>query len=143
MTMDMTSDSTALSARLVPNNLRLLMQPKYFGHARQMMATEKMIFSWMSKLCSNYQGGHWAFYELTNGGFLMCVDSDREILVEFADNYTSTEMSIRSASITACLFAYAWMHQQTRDDRFALLYQRLIEYVRTLPEASAILSVLD
>lgn len=132
-----------IEARPVPSTHRMLMQPKYFGPAQQMLASEKAIFDWMGRLCADYKGGHWEFYELSNGGFVMTLDSDQPIEVVWAENYTRTTMSRRAASITASLFAYAHLHSRTRDDRFADLFRNLREYASTLAESELILAAID
>lgn len=123
--------------------MRLLMQPKYFGPIRQAIATEKAIFDWMGRLCATYNGGYWEFYELSNGGFVMLIDSDKPIAVHWAENYIDLTMSLRSACITACLFAYVQLHEKTADDRFADLYQRLLQFAMECPESQLIRRVID
>lgn len=132
-----------LTARKVSDHLRLLMQPKYFGTGRQLMTAEATIFSWMKRLCPSYLGGHWEFYEISNGGFVMLLDSDDPIDLEYAENYTRTQMSRRSACMVASLFAYSHLHERTGDDRFAKLYRNLIEYASTTWEWQSIRSVID
>ena len=39
--------------------------------ARAFLMFESHVYNWMRRLCPNYDGVFWQFYELSNGGFYM------------------------------------------------------------------------
>ena len=55
-------------ATLVDDENRLDFLPTFFG-PRFMLHGETLIYAWMRKLCSAYNGGYWKFYTLSNGAW--------------------------------------------------------------------------
>ncbi len=52
------------------------------------------------KLSSDYHGGYWEFYKLSNGGFYMAQDTGRKFQV-FCENGFAGELSADALGITA------------------------------------------
>jgi hypothetical protein len=46
---------------VVPESIRMNKLPEYFGG--KFLICENLIYHYMEKLCSDYQGGYWNFYE--------------------------------------------------------------------------------
>ena len=67
---------------------------------------EPFIYNMARSLSSDYQGGLWSMYELTNGGFYMSPDSDTPFHVVSQNGYEGN-MSADAFGITTCLFAYS------------------------------------
>jgi hypothetical protein len=63
----------AVTAELVRPGSRLYALPRHFG-AEFMLAVEREIVLALKELAADYCGGHWHFYELSNGGFYMAPD---------------------------------------------------------------------
>lgn len=86
-----------ITATVVAENDRLNFFPKHFS-PRLMMKGESLIFVFMRHLASNYKGGMWDFYELSNGGFYLAPKC------ESLDLSVGT-MSGDAAGIIATMFA--------------------------------------
>lgn len=138
-----------IRATLVPNERRLSVLPKYMSD-RFMIVGEQMVYSWMRALCPTYDGGLWDFVELSNGGFFMSpwygqkLDNGVEgFKVEVRGNgYTGT-MSAEAAGITACLFAYGQLANQTAQAHFIDLRDNLRDFAKQHFECSEILAAID
>ncbi|ALP54995.1 antirestriction protein (plasmid) [Candidatus Tenderia electrophaga] len=137
-TMDLEMPVTATQVRDAD---RVKMLPKYFG--RDLMRVESAIYAFMDRLCENYQGGYWDFYELSNGGFYMAPATEEMLNLSWAENYFQGEMSADAAGVVACLFAYNHLAWETRDESLILMYESLREYVGFHTEASLIFRAID
>lgn len=116
---------------------------KHFGVS--MVRVEMMVYAEMDRLCEAYNGGYWEFYELSNGGFYMAIDSDEPIRVVNGMNYSDEEMSLHSACLTACLFIWnklCWAFPN--NEAYTKSYYALHEYAcLARPDASKILKVIN
>lgn len=139
---DYTAELDEIKATAVPENARLDVLPKFFG-MRFMPVGERVIYSWMGALCSSYDGGLWNFYELSNGGFYMSPAGVEKLVIEVRNNgYTGT-MSADAAGITACLYAFNQLANQTAQPHIIDLYYKLREYALRHFECTEILSAID
>lgn len=91
-------------ATLVDDENRLDFLPTFFG-PRFMLHGETLIYAWMRKLCSAYNGGYWKFYTLSNGGFYMAPAKESNLAMVIASNGFEGELSADAAGIIATLFA--------------------------------------
>ena len=57
-----------ITATRVPDEDRLNFWSRHVG-PKYMLSFERHVFGWMRRLCGDYDGGFWEFYELSNGGF--------------------------------------------------------------------------
>jgi hypothetical protein len=93
---------------------------------------------------SDYTGGYWDFFTLSNGGFYMSPSSDRVFRVA-CDNMFEGDLSADALGITTCLYTYS--HLSVSNGRFARVsacrYHRLREYMFEHPEALVILGATD
>ncbi|MDF3613523.1 antirestriction protein, partial [Enterobacter hormaechei] len=62
------AEHTAITASVVPDELRIGFWPQHFGPIPQWITLEPQIFGWMDRLCADYSGGVWSFYTLSNSG---------------------------------------------------------------------------
>ncbi|HYD60876.1 MAG TPA: antirestriction protein [Noviherbaspirillum sp.] len=131
-----------VTATLVPEVKRLGILPKYFGE-RHMLKAEATVYNWMSMLASDYIGGYWNYYELSNGGFYMAPTSPERFDILVDSNGYSGEMSADAAGITACLFAFCNLANYLRDDRIIDLYHQLRDFAATHPEGCEIFRAID
>jgi hypothetical protein len=55
------AELTAITASVVPDELRIGFWPQHFGTIPQWIILEPQIFAWMDRLCTDYHGGIWSF----------------------------------------------------------------------------------
>lgn len=68
-----------IQAREVGNDERMQMLPRHFG--RDMLTVEYAVYAFMRKLTTQYAGGYWSFFELSNGGFYMSPEGETTLSV--------------------------------------------------------------
>ncbi len=131
-----------ITATLVSEDERLAFTPKLFG--KHFMLGEQLVYDWMGSLCTEYTGGFWAFYELSNGGMFMAPTEQLEMHLRWAMNYSSEHVSAQAAGIVATLFAMnqvinSEQYEQSLIDRFYALR----EYAAAHEDARAIYRLID
>ena len=140
--MTQTTLENAIVCTVVPENKRLDMLPKYFGTALMSVA-EASIYGTMEKLCDQYTGGLWEYFELSNGGFYMAPKTDEKFTLSVSGNHFKGEMSADAAGIVVCIFvmnAFCWKYPSQDNNN---LYYALRDYAIEHPEANLILSAID
>lgn len=115
------AELTAITASVVPDELRIGFWPKHFGSIPQWITLEPRIFAWMDRLCTDYHGGIWNFSTLSNGA----------------------ELAGEAAGIVACLMAYSHHACRTESDAMTEHYYRLRDFALNHPECSAIMHLID
>ncbi|PEH73928.1 antirestriction protein [Edwardsiella tarda] len=144
---DKADPTTTLTATLIPDERRIHFWPQYFGGIPQWIMLEPHIFSWMDRLCTDYHGGVWAFYTLSNGGAFMAPEPDGDSGEKWTlfnpMNGNSAEMSGEAAGIAACLMAYSHHACRTECDAMTEHYYRLRDYALSHVECSAIMHIID
>lgn len=55
------AEQAAITASVVPDELRIGFWPQHFGSIPQWITLEPQIFGWMDRLCADYSGGVWSF----------------------------------------------------------------------------------
>ncbi|MDR6366891.1 hypothetical protein QE396_002819 [Enterobacter sp. SORGH_AS 287] len=94
------SEQTAITASVVPDELRIGFWPQHFGSIPQWITLEPRIFGWMDRLYADYSGGVWSFYTLSNGGAFMAPEPDGEKWTLFNPmNGNDAEMSGEAAGM--------------------------------------------
>lgn len=130
----------AVTATRVADRDRLRTLPKFFG--RHMLRIEGLVYTWMGKLSTEYVGGFWEFYELSNGGFYMAPREGTFAIVVFGNQY-SGRLSADAAGIVACLFAIGTLMNTTIESRFVELYHNLRAFAAEHAEGAQILAAID
>jgi hypothetical protein len=106
---------------------------------------EPFIFNMAGNLSSDYTGGYWNMYELSNRGFYMAPDSDISFHVSCMNGYEGA-MSADAFGITACLYIYSNL-SFSGDATFAEVcaehFHLLREYMLDHPEVQSILASID
>lgn len=106
---------------------------------------ESYVYDSASSLSTDYEGGFWEFYVLSNGGFYMAPRTDRRFRVACANGFEG-EMSADAFGLTACLYAYSLL-SFSADVEFAECcarqYHRLREYAAQHEEGRLIWSATD
>lgn len=136
-----------ITATMIPDAQRLNFWPKYFGTIRQWILLEPRIFGWMDRLCTDYHGGVWHFYTLSNGGAFIApepddISHDKWSLFN-SMNGNGTEMSSEAAGIAVCLLVYNHHACRTGCDTMTDHYYRLRDYAINHAECSAIMHIID
>lgn len=105
---------------------------------------ENTVYNLASTHSEDYQGGLWAFVELSNGGMFMHPQSEKIFKVECWGNHYEGNMSAEAFGIGLCLHAFSRLSFSNRrggllSDRFAQLY----DFAAGHAEASEIFSFID
>lgn len=140
--MTTTTEFTPVTASLVSDENRLDFCPTFFGESL-MMRGERLVFAYMDRLSSDYDGGYWYFYELSNGGYYMAPAIDSEMQIEVVGNWFSASMSADAAGIVATLFALGQLAAESESDRLIDCYYKLREFALDHAEAGLILGAID
>ena len=109
--------------------------------ARAFLMFESHVYNWMRRLCPNYDGVFWQFYELGNGGFYMAPETATPVRIVCEGNYFNEEMSADAAGIVVTLFTLS--HMAERVPSLADRYYDLMEYIDCHPEAGKIYAAID
>lgn len=136
---------TAITASLVPDELRIGFWPQHFGSIPQWITLEPRIFAWMERLCADYHGGIWRFSTLSNGGAFMAPESehDEKWTLFNSMNGNGAELTSETAGMVACLMAYNHHACRTECDAMTEHYYLLRDYALIHPECSAIMHLID
>jgi hypothetical protein len=106
---------------------------------------EPFVFSTAAQLSSDYHGGYWHFYVLSNGGFYMAPQSDALFAVG-CENGFEGQLSADALGMTACMFAYSHLSFADEGDfaeTCAEQYHLLREHLLGHQEARGILAAMD
>lgn len=142
-TLSRTVNSSAISAILVPDELRASFWPQHFGTIPQWILLEPRIFAWLDRMCADYSGGIWNFYTLSNGGAFIAPDSDESWPLFNAFNGNGAELSSEATGITICLLVFSHHACRTECDAMTEHYYRLRDYALHHAECAAIMRIID
>lgn len=134
-------ESAPIAAREIPDDERMQFLPRHFGH--HMMVAEAMVFDWMGKLCEDYHGGMWRFYDLDNDGFYMAPDAAEKMHLVCAGNYYDGDMSADAAGIVATLYTLNMMLWNAPSEALQTAYYALRDFAGEHAEANAIFGAID
>ncbi|EFQ7710520.1 antirestriction protein [Salmonella enterica] len=139
------AEHTAITASVVPDELRIGFWPQHFGSIPQWITLEPRIFAWMDRLCADYHGGIWNFSTLSNGGAFMAPESehDEKWTLFNSMNGNGAELTSEAAGMVACLMAYSHHACRTECDAMTGHYYHLRDYALNNPECSAIMHLID
>lgn len=139
------AEHTAITASVVPDELRIGFWPQHFGSIPQWITLEPRIFAWMDRLCADYHGGIWRFSTLSNGGAFMALESehDKTWALFNSMNGNGAELTSEAAGMVACLMAYNHHACRTECDAMTEHYYLLRDYALNHPECSAIMHLID
>ncbi|TKK13061.1 restriction endonuclease [Enterobacter cancerogenus] len=139
------SSSPALTATLVQDEQRISFWPQHFGSIPQWIILEPTVFACMDRFCTDYHGGIWQFYTLSNGGAFMAPEAESDKLWSLFNtlNGNGGELSAGAAGIAVCLMTYSHHAMRTECDAMAEHYYRLRDYALSHAECSAIMHIID
>lgn len=138
-------ENPVIEATQVTDEKRLSTLPRYFG--RYVSVFENEVYAQMSRLCADYEGGYWTFYELSNDGFYMAVDRAEKMQIVNSNNLFEQSVSADTAGIIACLFALnnvVWQYEGNSDIyKLYELFERLKDYAAQHEDSKIIFSAID
>ncbi|EON1806186.1 antirestriction protein [Klebsiella aerogenes] len=139
------AEQTAITASVLPDELRIGFWPQHFGSIPQWITLEPRIFAWMDRLCTDYHGGIWHFSTLSNGGAFMAPETEQdETWTLFSSmNGNGAELTGEAAGIVACLMVYSHHACRIECDAMTEHYYRLRDYALNHPECSTIMHLID
>ncbi|TQN82084.1 UNVERIFIED_ORG: antirestriction protein [Citrobacter freundii] len=139
------AEQAAITASVVPDELRIGFWPQCFGTIPQWITLEPRIFAWMDRLCADYHNGIWNFSTLSNGGAFMApeAESDEKWTLFNSMNGNGAELTGEAAGIVACMMAYSHHACRTECDAMTEHYYHLRDFVLNHPECSAIMHLID
>jgi hypothetical protein len=132
-----------ITRKLISNTQRSHHTTKLFGSCFP-LTLEPVIYKFADRLCPEYRGGYWCFYELSNGGFYMAPEADCFEIV--SENGWDGNMSADAFGITACLYAYSHLSfgdEPTRAKMCAQQYHLLRAFMMGHAGAKVILAAID
>ena len=132
-----------IAARRIPDRQRAKYAGKLFGP--RFIYVESFVFDTASSLSTAYDGGHWTFYALSNGGFYFSPDSPALFPVSAFNGYEGV-LSRDAFGIACCMSAYSLLSfnpDKQLSKNSADQFHRLREFLMSHPEAQQILAVLD
>jgi hypothetical protein len=129
-----------ITCSVVPGDERLKFLPRVFG--RCYIQGETAVFTWMRRLCRNYNGGFWDFVDLSNGGFYLRLVRDEPLAISVSTNDYAGAMSADAASIVVSLFA---INELLFDGAHELddAYYALRDYAMQHAECREIMKAID
>lgn len=109
------------------------------------MRFEPYVYAVTSKLASEYHGGYWQFFTLSNGGFYMAPHTDRLFRVSCVNGFEGN-LSADALGIAACLYTYSHLSFDGDDglvETCTEQYHLLRDYMLEHAEARGILGAID
>ncbi|MDV0461309.1 antirestriction protein [Klebsiella quasipneumoniae] len=139
------AEQAAITASVVPDELRIGFWPQHFGSIPQWITLEPRIFAWMDRLCTDYHGGIWNFSTLSNGGAFMYPESedDEKWALFNSMNGNGAELTSEAAGIVACLMTYSHHACRTECDAMTEHYYRLRDFALNHPKCNSIMHLID
>lgn len=110
---------------------------------RHFVDYEQLVCAAMKRCCSEYSGGFWNFFSLTNGGFFMSLDVECDFTMETQENHANGRMSAEAASIGVNILVQNRMAWKTGAEQFTRAYERLRDFAVKHPEKSEIMSFIQ
>lgn len=130
-----------ITSAVVPEELRLNVLPRYLGS--HYLTGESYVYDWAARLCSQYEGGLWHFFELSNGGFYMAPATLGRVAVRWHLNDYNDMMGADAFGITVTLFALCHLAEKTLDGTIIDRYHQLREFASQHVEAANIRRAID
>ena len=128
-------------ARLMPPKSRMRLLCNLFG--KHFITVENLIYITASRMCPNYEGGDWAFYELSNGGFYMVPLAAPDWFVVYAAKEYQGGMLANPAGMLITAMALNQLTYWRDGELMAEMYYRLRDFINQQPEAAVLCNLLD
>jgi hypothetical protein len=133
--------SPIFATKIGGGHQRLACLPRHFGTA--CVAVEHAIYDMMGRVCDDYDGGYWDFFELSNGGFYMAPHIERLLHLQWPDNGFDRVVDTRTAGIIVCAMTFNHLSFRPRGERFGKAYEQLADFIAQHEDAGIIHAALD
>ena len=129
---------------LLTDDRRIDLPATLFGAVAFPFKVEPTIFNMAGMLATEYRGGFWDMYGLSNGGWYMCPTAEAPFTVTSPNGHTGS-MTADALGITACLFAFSYLGfaGDALAEACAEQYQLLRELALEHAESRSILAACD
>ena len=130
-----------VTAKLMPQKARMRLMHELFQ--KQFIMVENLIYMNMVRVCPHYEGGEWAFYSLSNGGFYMAPLAVPDWFVVYAPKEYQGALSSNAVGM---LVTAMTLNQLTswRDGELMMQMQfRLRDFIKQQPGAAVLCELLD
>ena len=128
----------------IPESQRLKHTAQMFGtHFPSLL--EPTVYAITDHIATEYSGGFWEFFALSNGGFYMAPSSDADFKVSCENGYQGT-LSADALGITVCLYAYSHLSFSNNPEPAEMCAQQfhlLRDYMLDHSEVEGILRAID
>ena len=130
-----------ITAQQVAEADRMDFLPRHAGH--RFLLVETTVYRMLEQLSTDYQGGYWDFYTLSNGGYFMAPTDPAQLRLCCDGNGYSGIVSAEAAGIIACSMALNRLSFQFEGDGLAEAFYQLRDFALAHPESAAIFGALD
>lgn len=129
---------------LLTDSRRADVPARLFGTLNFPFKVEPTIFDMAGMLATEYRGGYWNMFELSNGSWYMYPASETRFAVTSPNGY-SGDMGADALGITACLFAFSHLSFGSGElaERCAEQYHWLRDLAMDHAESREILAACD
>lgn len=134
--------SCAVIARQVRETARLGFLPRHAG--ADYLRFERLVYTLMEQVTSDYEGGLWDFHELSNGGFFMAPATQDRFSMSWPMNGYKGIMSAEAAGIAVCLMVLSGLSfESAAAERMTRKFYALRDYASGHAEAGQIFGFID
>jgi hypothetical protein len=136
----MSTNHLSIIEQQVPFHLRSNFLPQKVPHL--FLIFETLVYQYAGSFSSEYRGGDWNYYELSNGGFYMSLQSDDDfhvVIHNFCDGY----LSANALGIVSSMCALYELANECNQAYLLSSFQLLKVYVCNHPESSEILRAFE
>jgi hypothetical protein len=136
------NDNSNIVATIVPEAERLDFLPRHFGPL--MLNVERQIYSWLSTLSSDYSGGYFNFYDLSNGGAYIAPATPERFRIAVRTNDFSGTLTADATGITVTLFALSHLaFHFPRIETLSTRFHQLRDFAAEHAERRLIFQAID
>ncbi|PHM35960.1 antirestriction protein [Xenorhabdus innexi] len=126
----MSSEREPITKKEVSDAKRMQFLPHHFG--RYFMNAETYLYNWMDKYATDYNGDYYSYYELSNGGILICPAKRYSLWSPNGESFD--DLSSEQVGITVTLFLLnhfmfkTYEQEQRMAEDFSRKYEGLLDY---------------
>ena len=140
------NQTTKTIATRVSGAARSAFLPKYFG-SRYLLG-EATLYNWANQLARDYNGGHWEFYEISNGGFFVVPpESSEKLVLSVSGNGFCDALTLEAAGIVITLFALGELIERIHGielcDQLIERHDALLDFAHFHAESALIFAAID
>lgn len=130
-----------IQSHLVAGKQRLSFLPKHLK--KEYLSFESKAYNVMDNICTNYHGGYWNFYELSNNGFYIAPRLTETLDIVIQDNGYRGRVSCQAAGIIATTYALNNLAWLTESEVIIDKYYLLLDFARQHHEFKEIFAAID